>query len=262
MNPWSLYESRIKVKGGTKREAAKLRELRVLDTRLSGSLSYHSCVIDGEQRNAMIINSDNLDEKSIIALPGEDLPHGGQVDWMGYHWLITSLDANTELYTKGKMQQCNYLLRWVASDDSIQERWCIVEDGTTYLTGEAADRNYILTLGDSRVSVTVPKDQYTLQFDRESRFLIDDYGSGNVLAYRLTKPFKLGGSFGDRGVFIFVMQECNTEDTDNFELHIANYYDHFPRDNGPHAPDGLPPYVTEEPPDDIPEVGSERKVWI
>ena len=64
---------------------------------------------------------------------------------------------------------------------------------------------------------------------RENRFLIDDYDSPNVLAYRLSKPFKLGGSYNGKGVLYFVLQECNTEDTDNLELHIANYYDHFPR---------------------------------
>ena len=75
----------------------------------------------------------------------------------------------------------------------------------------------------------MPKDAQTLRLRRDDRFLIDDYKSPNVLAYRLTKPFKLGGSFGEGGVLYFVLQECNTEDTDNLDLHIANYYEHFPR---------------------------------
>ena len=60
--------------------------------------------------------------------------------------------------------------------------------------------------------------------------MIDDYDSPNVLAYRLTKPFKLGGSYVGNGVLYFVLQECNTEDSDNFDLHIANYYNYFPRE--------------------------------
>jgi hypothetical protein len=46
----------------------------------------------------------------------------------------------------------------------------------------------------------------------------------------LTKPFKLGGSYDENGVVIFVMTECNTENDDNIELHIADYYKHFPRE--------------------------------
>ena len=76
----------------------------------------------------------------------------------------------------------------------------------------------------------MPKDLETLALDRDVRFIIDDYATPHPLAYRLTKPFKLGGSYDDNGVVIFVMTECNTEYDDNIELHIADYYKHFPRE--------------------------------
>ena len=72
--------------------------------------------------------------------------------------------------------------------------------------------------GDSRISLTLAKDEYSIQLNRNNRFLIDDYDSKNVLAYRLTKPFKLGGSYNGEGVLNFVLTECNTEDSDNIEL--------------------------------------------
>lgn len=99
---------------------------------------------------------------------------------------------------------------------------------TTDLTGEYGDRNFVVNRGDSRISMILPLDEDTLKLNRTNRFLIDDYGSANILAYRLTKPFKLGGSYSENGVLSFVLTECNTEATDNLELHIANYYEHFP----------------------------------
>ena len=57
---------------------------------------------------------------------------------------------------------------------------------------------------------------------QHNQMRIDDYDTHDILAYRLTKPFKLGGSFNGSGVLNYVLTECNTEDTDNFELHIAN----------------------------------------
>ena len=249
MNPWGLYRSRISAQGMDKRGATLQRERNFLTAKMPTSLSYHHLVIDDTPRNLAVINSDNLNIKTLCTLPGEDLPHGGLVEWMNHHWLITARDANNELYTKGTMQQCNYLLKWIADDGSIQKRWCIVEDGTKYLTGEYGDNDYIVTRGDSRISLTIAKDKYTIRFNRENRFLIDDYASPNVLAYRLTKPFKLGGSFGESGVLYFVLQECNTEDSDNFELHIANYYDYFPRKCE----------IEETPPEDEPPG---KKVWI
>lgn len=253
MSVWDSYRSRINAHGGNKREAALQREHRFLMDKIPGSLSYHKAIIDGKQRELAIIDSDNLDIKTLCSMPGEDLPHGGIVEWMDNHWLIIQRDANNELYTKAKMRQCNYLLRWVADDNSIIERWCIIEDGTKYLTGEYSDNDFIITRGDSRIAMIIAKDNYTIRLNRDDRFLIDDYASPNVIAYRLTKPFKLGGSYDSRGILSFVLQECNTEDTDNFELHIANYYDHFPREKDD--------CHIEEPTEDDNEQDG-KKVWI
>lgn len=256
MSFWDTYRSRINAQGGDRRTAALQKEGRLLNAKMLASPSYHQVIINGEHRSLAVINSDNLNQKTLCTLPGEDLPPGGAVEWMKNHWLITEVDANNELYTKGIMRQCNYLLRWIADDGNIVERWCIVEDGTKYLTGEYGDNDFIITRGDSRISLTLPKDGYTLRLNRDDRFLIDDYGSPNVLAYRLTKPFKLGGSFGENGVLYFVLQECNTEDSDNLELHIANYYDHFPREHGgPHlSDDEQVSYPREDDPG--------KKVWM
>ncbi len=252
MSAWDLYKARLSVLGETKRGTALQREKRYLAKKMPANLSYHKAIIDGEERNLAIINSDNLTQKTLCSLPGEKLPHGGIVEWMNNHWLITELDANNEVYSKGIMEQCNYLLKWIIDDGTIIERWCIVEDGTKYLTGEYGDNDFILTRGDTRISVTLPLDEYTVKLNRQNRFLIDSYKSPNVLAYTLTKPFKLGGSFGDAGVVTFVMQECNTEDTDNLELHIANYYKYYPRDN-----------ISENPtePDEQPD-DTKKKVWL
>ena len=237
MNPWSAYQARMAANGTNKRDAVKRRECAFLNAKLPTSLSYHKLTIDGQPRELAVINSDNLNMKTLCTMPGEDLPHGGLVHWMDNYWLITEKDANNELYAKGTMQQCNYLLRWVAADGTIVERWCIITDGTKYLTGEYGDNEYIVVRGDSRVSLTIAKDEYSIQLNRESRFLIDDYDTHDILAYRLTKPFKLGGSFNGSGVLNYVLTECNTEDTDNFELHIANYYKYFPRDGQENIPD-------------------------
>lgn len=231
MGAWDTYQSRIELHGDNRRRAQIIRQSRFLNSKMPSSLSYHTLLLDGVERQMAVINLDNFDQKTICTMPGEDLTHGGYIEWMDNHWLITEKDANNELYTKGIMKQCNYLLKWITEAGEIVERWCIVTDGTKYLTGEWGDNNFIITRGDSRISVIIARDRYTLQFNREDRFLIDDYDSKNVLAYRLTKPFKLGGSFNGSGVLNLVMQECNTEDTDNFDLHIANYYKFFPKES-------------------------------
>lgn len=247
MSVWDNYDS---LHSKTRRDTRLDREKRLLLNKLPNSLSYHHVLIDGVERNVAITNTDNLDTKHIFSLPGEDIPHGGYVEWMGNHWLITERDANMEIYTKAKMLQCNYLLKWVDEEKQIHEQWCIVEDGTKYLTGEYEDRNFIVTRGDSRIAVTIARNEFTAKLGRKHRFIIDDPESLQPLAYALTKPLKLGHTFNDEGVYKFVLQEVNTTDDDDFDLRIADYYRYFPKDQSGDA--------NEAPPDSRPG----KKVWL
>lgn len=254
MGVWDTYESRISVAGVTKLEAAHKRESRAITSKLKDTLSYQTVTINDVVQNVAIINSDNLNEKTIISLPGADLCHGGMVYWMDNYWIITERDANTTLYTRAKMVQCNHLLKWVSDDNIIHEQWCIIEDGTKYLTGEYEDRNFVVTRGDSRIAMTISRNEYTLKFNRENRFLIDDPDSSHKLAYLLTKPLKLGSTFNNKGVFKFVLQEVTATGDDNHELGIADYYKHFPRES---AEDGS---VSEGKADSATDSG--KKVWL
>lgn len=237
MGAWDLYESRMVSAGETKRGAALRRELHNISTMLDDNLSYCSVEIDNEKQNVAVINTDNLNEKFIISMPGEDIKHGALVEWMNQKWLVTEKDSNSTLYTKSRMIQCNYLLKWVTPDKVIHEQWCVVEDGTKYLTGEFEDRMFMTTRGDSRLSVTIARNQYTAALTRENRFVIDDPESAEKLTYLLTKPLKLGSSFtyGENGeyegVYKFVMQEVTATTFDNMELGIADYYKYFDRDS-------------------------------
>ena len=247
MGIWDVYERRIDAHGGTKREAIRQREVRMIHHKLPDSLSYHSVTIDGAEQNVAIINSDNLNEKTIISMPGEDLHGGGLVRWMENYWLITERDANTTVYTKCKMIQCNHLLKWVSKDGVIHQQWCIIEDGTKYLTGELEDRHFVVTRGDSRIAMTIAKNSETSQFNRENRFLIDDPDSEHKLAYILSKPLKTGLTYNGEGIYKFVLQEVTATADDNHELGIADYYKYL------NHSDDESPVMTET---------EERKVWL
>ena len=230
MSIWDSYENRIAARGKSKRETFLHREQHMLSTKLPDNLSYHTAVIDGRSCNVGIINSDNLNEKKIYSTASGNIKSGSLVEWMNNHWLVTELDASTEVYTKAKMIQCNHLLKWIDDTGNICEQWSIVEDGTKYLTGEYEDRNFIVTRGDSRIALTIAKNKDTVKFRRDDRFLIDDPDSSDKLSYLLTKPLKVGKVYNSDGVYSFVLQEVVSTDDDNHELGIADYYKHFPRD--------------------------------
>ena len=146
MNVWGLYQSRVDAMGGTIRDTALKREKRMIVNKLPNNLSYQHAVIHlgadsyniesdagiakAIHQDVAVINSDNLNEKYIYSLPGDDIHCGSLVEWMDNKWIVTERDANTTVYTRAKMIQCNHLLRWVGNDKKIYEQWCIVEDGT------------------------------------------------------------------------------------------------------------------------------------
>lgn len=231
MSVWSSYDSRLAVRGATKRDVILNREKDYLRRKLPASLSYHKTIVNDVEQELAIINSDHLHQKTVCSMPGEDIICGSLVKWCNGHWLVTEVDPNNEVYTRGIMLECNHILRWIAADGNIIERWCVIADGTKYLAGETVGsyNENGLTAGDTRISVSLARDEYTIQLARDQRFLIDDEESDTVLAYRLTKPYKIGGVYGGKGVMTFILTEVNTEDDDNFELRIADYYSHFPR---------------------------------
>lgn len=253
MSAWDKYKNRIEVRGGTKRETLLKREQRRIENMIVDNLSYNTIFVNGCEQYVTIIDTDIFTEKFIHAMPGETIVPGGLVNWMDNFWLITEVDRNNTTYMRGKMTQCNHLLKWVSDDGVICEQWCVVEDGTKYLTGEYEDRNFVVTRGDSRLALIVPRNELTLGFNRERRFLIDDPDSPLKLAYLLTKPLKLGGVYNGEGIYKFVLQESVSTDDDNHELGIADYYKFFPKnENNPIDPE----------PDKEDNSKEEREVWI
>jgi len=250
MSVWDTYQARLDVKGGAPRTVALTREQQKLNRKLTSSLSYQSVLLDGKKRNLTIINSDSLDTKKILTLPGETILCGSLIEWADNYWLVTTLDPGHEVYTRATMQQCNYLLRWVdIEEEVVVERWCIVADGTKYLIGETLGRGAGngLALGDTRMFVSFARDEYTVKLGRKNRLIIDDYDAPTPIGYRITKPFKIGGVYNEQGVMSFIVTEENTTDDDNLELHIADYYKYFPK------------YLLSEP-EETPGYGKE--VWF
>ena len=266
MGMWDTYQSRSDAHGNTKREASLIREVRFINSKLPDSLSYQTVNIFPQEygyniesdesiehkivQNVAIINSDNMNEKTIISMPSEDIVLGSLVVWMDNYWLVTERDANTTVYTKAKLIQCNHLLKWITDEDEIIEQWCIFEDGTKCLTGHLEDKDFFTTRGDARSALQIAENKHTIKFDRTYRFLIDDADSPHKLSYQLTKPLKGTLTYGGKGTFSFTLQEVQSTDNDNHELGIADYYLHFPKTNS--TDDDI----------DEPPVATGKKVWL
>lgn len=244
MNPWQSYQQRVCFDEGKEQAYHIQREQGRLKRNLTSHLSTESVTVNGTSREVSVISSDDVTQKTICAVEGERLFAGSLVMWNDMPWLISSVDPNHKLYSKGTMLHCNHLLKWMNDKGEVVKRWSVISDGTKYMVGEtsSAYAGNGMVLGDTRISVVVPRDKETAKLTREHRFIIDDEHSPNKLTYRLTKPFKVGGVFDGRGVISFIFTEVNMEADDNAELGIADYYKYVPKR-------GKPPHKPKEEPD-------------
>lgn len=222
-----LYRNRLGGKAEPSRERWLRNTQNWINKKLPHSLSYHSAIVDGVERKVAILSTQDNAEKKICSMPGEYLECGVYVEWMDNIWLITDLNAPDEVYQTALMTQCNYVLKWINDRGQIIERPVSVIDGTKYLTGEFYQvRGLGITVGDSRMQLTMPRDDETVLLNRGARFLIDDPAATEPQAYELTKINRTGRVFNGHGVFIHMLSECNRNpEKDNFELMIADYYD-------------------------------------
>lgn len=225
---WETYSARTGDIGSTKRAVYLDRSKKNFSRKVRDSLSFKEAVVAGKKQSIAVLDDrEDISWKKVYALPGEELPHGGLIEWSGSVWLVTEKNADTELYEHGKMIRCNHVLKWINDVGEIVERWCSVVDGTKYLIGERSED--IMSIGDARVSITIGKDDETQKINRGARFLIDDEDASSVMAFQVTKPNKLYNVFNGRGVYRFILNEVTVTDNDNIELGIADYYNWHPR---------------------------------
>lgn len=226
MDAWNLYESIRFASGENKRDMLVQHAQESITRRLLDSPACKLVTINDAEQMISVAHTEEMDTKRICAIPGESLPHGGLVDFAGHKWLITTIDANNEIYERGLMTQCNHVLRWISKDGNLKEKWCIVEDGTKYLIGEKRTLDY--TIGEARIAVTIGKDEDTVELSRGKRFLIDDDDAEEPTAYEITKTNRLFNSYNGSGVFRFILTETPIEDGDHIKMRIANYADWKP----------------------------------
>lgn len=222
---WDSYYNRVETEEDAvaKRASYLARTIENIGSKEKYSLSYKSVKVDGQDRHLVIVSSVATDTKTFMCPPGETLRCGSLIDYADYKWLVTELDAESEVYQKGTIRQCNYVLKWKNEAGEIVERDCIVDDGTKYLTGE--QQRELMSYGDSRLQLIIAKDSETVKLHRGSRFLIDDIGTKKPLAYALTKPNRISMQYKGYGVYRHMLTEDQFNPTaDNAELMIADYY--------------------------------------
>ena len=67
MGIWDSYQDALAVRGSSIRDAKANRERQFLARKMANSLSYHPALVNGVKQELAIINSDNLNQKTVCS---------------------------------------------------------------------------------------------------------------------------------------------------------------------------------------------------
>ena len=218
------YTARMNVHGTTQRERYANRLKQNISNKVASNLSHKSVKLNGEETYLIINSGTQTYYKEFESLPGQDINIGDYVEWANSHWLVTSCDSDDEIYKDGKLEQCNWLLKWQNEKGEIIERWAVIYSASKYNDG--TDNGNIITLGSDQLSVQIPVDEESMKLKKSmsKKFFIDCF-SADPTAYELTGTGNVVSTYNGHGVTDWIVKECAyTPTEDDLKYGICNYH--------------------------------------
>lgn len=217
------YSARVNLHGTTKRE----RELNLLKNSLTSDvqnlLSCKTVLLNGETYQLVINTGTQPYYKEFETLPGQSINIGDYVDFANKKWLVTTADADDEVYIDGKLEECNWLLKWQNETGEIIERWAVIMSASKYNDGTSG--NNVIVLGSDQLSIKIPVDEESLKLKKSmsKKFFIDN-DSTNPTTYELTGTGNVSDTYGGHGVTSWIVKECAYSPTaDDLKYGVCNY---------------------------------------
>lgn len=219
------YTARMNLHGTTQRERAKNRLIAHLNDRTQHSLSYKDILLNSTETKLMINSGTQPYCKEFQSLPSQEINIGDYVEWANSHWIVTTCDFDDEIYRDGKLEQCNYLLKWQNELGEIIERWAIIKSASKYNDG--TDANTVITLGSDQLSIIIPLDEEAIKLKKSmgKKFFIDT-NTDDPTAYELTGTGNVPDTYNGHGITSWIVKECAySASEDDLKYGICDYKD-------------------------------------
>jgi hypothetical protein len=229
MSDFDTYKSRLHLRGSTNRERELYHEKRELTLNAVNSLSCKDCLVNGVPQKLVIDDGTLPYYKDVKSLPDEYFDAGDYVEWADAMWLMVSCDWDKEVYTYGKMQQCNYVLKWQNADAEIIERWSVILSASKYNNGEKY--NNVIVVGSNQLMVYLPIDEETLKLRSDKRLMVD-FNIESPKCYDITRvdtvTMGYDGTaeprYDGKGCILLVLTETEINpDVDRIDLMLCDY---------------------------------------
>ena len=202
-----------------KREYDKLETKQYILDNFSENIAYENVKINDIDREVWIWSSsneltNNSKELYISCKPDEIYNVGDLVEFGGIKYLIVGVNSNNRIKIKGKMQECNNILKFydVNQNNILYEIPCIIVDK---ITTSLQENKFLLTI-DCDILVMIANNDTNNLISPNDIFKIGRY------SYYITKPDDISKT----GLIILPMkftEEMQEEYTDTSEINDDNY---------------------------------------
>jgi hypothetical protein len=183
------------------------------------TLDYEdSTLVNGVKQSLTVLTTKDNSVKKVVAKPNETISIGDIVDCYGFKWLVTSIDANTQIQTRGEMTLCPNLLKFQDNSGKIYEYPYFVDTSSASI-----DKNTFLNTPDGIRKIILRIDSITQQFTNDKRFLGAKFGGIN----QCWKIIDLNPELHS-GLLTVTMTIDELTANDNVELGIADYIEEKP----------------------------------
>lgn len=159
-----------------------------------------------------LVNNDNNPlEKKIFVRPDTNVEVGDYIVYPDITYLVLEVENNL-ISPRATSTKCNHLLKWMYKGE-LYECPAIVSNNTKYTEGIKTEVSGI-TEQSAMFNIQVPDMLKTKMLDSDQRFII------NNMAWKVTLPDRT-----NEGLLILTLgKSSKNNETDNFELGIADYY--------------------------------------
>ena len=229
MATFGEYQARVNQRGTTDRERTVYYEKQHLKSLAVNSLSCKACKVNGVDQLLVIDDGTLPYYKDVKSLPDEYFDAGDYVEWADAMWLMVSCDWDKEVYTYGKMQQCNYVLKWQNTNAVVTERWSVVLSASKYNNGQLY--NNVIVVGSNQLMVYLPIDEETLKLKSNKRLMVD-FNTELPKCYDVTRvdtvTMGYDGTaeprYDGKGCILLVLTETEINpDADRIDLMLCDY---------------------------------------
>ena len=217
------YTARINLHGTTQRERMVNRTKANLQNKVVDSLSYKTIKLNGIETQLVINEGTQPYYKEFESMPGQEINIGDYIEWANSWWLVTTCDYDDELYRNGKLQQCNYLLKWQNELGEIIERQAVVLSASKYNDGLAESN--VISLGSDKLTINIPLDAEALKLKKSmaKKFFIDN-NKEDPTAYLLANTGNVADTYNGHGITHWIVEECAyTASEDDLKYGVCDY---------------------------------------